>query len=377
MSAERIRVLFVIDKLHRAGAQVHLARLIERLDPRRFEPRVCCLISAGPVAEGLQQRGIAVDVLGMSSIYGPRAWRALGRLVRLCRRHRVQVIHTYLISANLFGTLAGRLAGVPAIVTSRRDLGFSRNWRLQLAEEWLVNPFVQRVTAVCAAAATEARRERGLANGKVVTIPNGIDTHQLDPEAYSRADARAEWSLTDDETAIGVIGHLSSPVKGQADFLRAAAQLGASRRVRIFIIGDGALRPALEAQARASGIEDRVVFTGVRADVPHLLAMLDLVVLPSHTEGLSNALLESMAMARPVIATAVGGNVDVVRDGVTGLLVPPRDPAALAAAMMRLLSDPAEARRLGAEARRSVTQNFDIHTMVSRYECLYRDLLAA
>jgi len=368
-----VRLVYVIDKLGRAGAQSHLHQLASRLDRTRFSPEVCCLLHGGPLADSLRTLGVPVDELELGRIYGPRGWAALVRLARRLRRQRAQIVHTYLVSANVFGTLAGRLAGVPAVITSRRDMGFSRNWRLRLVEERLVNPLVDRVVAVCPAVAAEALRERGLDARKVVTIPNGVDIEAWDPARYSREESRSELGLVADEAAVGVVANLT-PVKGHADLLQAAAHVLARRRARFVFVGDGPLRFELEALARQLGVGERVLFAGTRGDVARLLCGLDVVAIPSHSEGLSNTLLEAMAMARPVVATAVGGNTDVLRDGHNGRLVPPRDPAALAAALLALLEAPEAARRLGDAARRFVAAEFPLSKMVTRYEEFYRSL---
>jgi glycosyltransferase involved in cell wall biosynthesis len=371
----RMRVLYVVDKLHRAGTQVHLQRLVGGLDRAAFDPRVCCLMAGGPIAESLHASGVPVEVLGLPNIYGPAAARGLVRLARSCRRERVDLVHAYLVSANIYATVAARLARVPAVVTARRDTGFSRNWRLRAVEEWVINPLVDRVTAVSPAAAAAARRERGLGHGKVVTIPNGLDLAEWDTARHPRADARREWRLAPDETAVAAVGSLS-PVKGHVDLLQAAARVLATRpRVRFFVVGDGPLRAELTALAASLGIAERVVFTGVRDDVARLLSMADVVVLPSHTEGMSNALLEAMAMARAVVATAAGGNVDVLEDGLSGLLVPPRDPATLAAALQRLVDRPYERHALGACARRRIEERYSLPVMLAEHERLYRSLL--
>lgn len=373
MSRKPVRVTYLIDKLHRAGAQVHLGQLAAGLDRRRFSPEVICLLEEGPVADDLRARGVSVEALGLGRLYSPRGIVGLGRLVRRLRG-RVDILHTYLASANVFGTLAGRLARVPRVVTSRRDTGFSRNWRLRLVEHWLVNPRVDRVVAVSPAVADLTRREPGLQPERVVTIENGVDLAAWNPERQPRVEARREWGLAPDDAAVGVVGHLS-PVKGHADFLEAAAQVASTvPGARFFIVGDGPLRSSLEARAASLGMAGRVVFTGARSDVPRVLAMLDMVVVPSHSEGMSNALLEAMAMARPVVATAVGGNGDVVRDRATGRLVPPRQPPALAAALRELLADPAAAAALGACARRWVASHLSLGRMLSRYEALYSSL---
>lgn len=377
-STSRLRVSYLIDKLHRAGAQVHLGQLASSLDREVFEPEVVCLLAGGPVASGLHEDGVPVEVLGLGRLYAPRALASLLRLARRLRSRRVDVLHTYLVSANVYGSLAGRLAGVGAVVTSRRDMGFSRNSRLRLVEEWLVNPLVDKVVAVSPAVAEATRRERGLRDDQVITIPNGVDLERFDAARHPRLEARAralrEWGLADDEGTVGAIGHLS-PVKGHADLLEAAARIVARHpRTRFFLVGDGPLRAALEAQARRLGLGERVVFAGAREDVARFLALLDVVVLPSHTEGLSNVVLEAMAMARPLVATSVGGNPDVLRDGVSGRLVPARDPEALAAAIVGLLEDPGKARAMGREARRVVEREFSRKRMVEAHEALYRGL---
>lgn len=375
--SRRLRVTYLIDKLQRAGAQTHLGQLAPALDRAGFDVEVVCLLEGGPVADEMRARGVSVDVLDLGRLYAPRGLAGLKDLVRHLRRRKVDVLHTYLISSNIYGTIAGRLAGVGAVVTSRRDTGFSRNWRLRFVEHHFVNPRVDRVVAVTPAVAEGTRREPGLTPGRVVTIENGVDLATWDPALYPRPGLRAEWALADDQPAIGIVGHLS-PVKGHADFLEAATRvLRAHPSARFLIVGDGALRADLEAQARTLGIAGQVVFTGARHDIPRVLAALDLVVLASHTEGMSNALLEAMAMARPVVATAVGGNPDVLRDGVTGRLVPARDPAALAKAITGLLDDRAAATTLGRAAREDVAERLSLPRMVARYESLYRELVPA
>jgi len=374
VSGRPVRVTYVIDKLHRAGAQVHLGQLAAGLDRRRIQAEVICLLQGGPIAEELRARGVPVEILGLDLLYAPRGLAGVARLARHLRRSGADVLHTYLVSANVYGTLAGRLAGVPSVVTSRRDTGFSRNWRLRLLEEWVINPRVDRVVAVSPAIADSARREHGLRADRIVTIENGVDLAALEPALELRDDTRREWGLAPEDPAVGTIGHLS-PIKGHADFLHAAALVAAAdRRARFFLVGDGALRPSLEALARTLGIADRVVFTGAREDVPRMLAMLDVFVLPSLAEGMSNALLEAMALGRPAVATAVGGNPDVVRDGATGLLVPPGQPPALAAALAELLSEPTRAIGLGAAARCWVRQELTLERMLRRYEALYLGL---
>lgn len=376
MTARRIRVAYLIDRLQRAGAQAHLGQLVSRLDRGGFEPEVLCLLAGGPVADEMRSRGVSVEVLGLGRLYGPRAVAELFRLARRLRERRIDVLHTYLVSANIYGAIAARMARVP-VITSRRDIGFSRNWRLRLVEERLINPLVHRVVAVSPAVAELTRREHGIPPGRLVTIENGVDVLVWRPEGQPRAEARRELGLRDDEVAVGVIGHLS-PVKGHADFLEAAARVSAQAPpTRFVLVGDGPLRSELHALAASLGLGDRVVFAGTRADMPRVLSALDVVAVPSHSEGMSNALLEAMAMALPVVATRVGGNPDVVRDGETGRLVAPRNPAELARVLLELVMDRTARDSLGRAARRYVASNLSLSGMVARYEELYRGVAGA
>ncbi|HEY6548436.1 MAG TPA: glycosyltransferase, partial [Vicinamibacteria bacterium] len=278
MSYAPIRVAYVIDKLHRAGTQVHLGQLASRLDRDRIQPQVHCLLEGGPIADALRATGVAVEEWRLGRLYLPPGLLGLRRLGRRLRADGVDLVHTYLPSANVFGSLAARLAGTPRVVTSRRDTGFSRNGRLRLLEEHFVNPRVDRVVAVTPSIAAATEREPGLL-GKVVTIENGIDAALWDPER-APAQARASFGIAANETAVAAIGHLS-PVKGHDDLLEAMARVAAQGcRIRLLIAGDGPLRGALEARARSLGLSGHTTFLGVRDDVRTLLSAVDIVALP-------------------------------------------------------------------------------------------------
>jgi glycosyltransferase involved in cell wall biosynthesis len=210
-----------------------------------------------------------------------------------------------------------------------------------------------------------------------VLLQNGVDTEhfRLPP---ADAQARAALGLDPRQPVVGTIGRLEDR-KGHDQLLRAAGEMlaGANgRRPQLVIVGDGPLRESLAGQARTLGVADSVRFEGTVADVRPVLAAMDVFVLPSRAEGMSNALMEAMAAGRPVVATAVGGNTEVVTDGETGLLVPPGNPAAIARAVDGLLGDPERASRLGAAARQFVTHHFGARARVAELERLYEERLA-
>lgn len=370
-----VTVLYLIDKLHRAGAQTNLVQLVRGIRTTRFRPIVVCLMSGGPLADELREAGIDVRVLGLRRIYGGSALRALGELARLLRREQVGIVHTYLVSANLFGAAASALAGIDTLVTTRRDLGFSRNSRLALLEETFVNPRVSRVVTPSEAVSESARRERGLPPARVTTIPNGVDLDWFRPLPGLRDHARSDLGVPGGAAVAGVIANFLA-VKGHEDFLRAAVRVKERLPEAFFVlVGDGPLRAKTEGLALDLGLSDRVIFTGARADTRELLAAFDVLVSPSHSEGMSNVLLEAMSMARPIVATSAGGTEELLRHELTGLLAPPRDPAALAEAMISLLSVRERGRLLGERARQDVEERFRLDSMVLRYRDLYEEIL--
>jgi glycosyltransferase involved in cell wall biosynthesis len=334
-----------------------------------------CLASGGPIADELRRAGVDVQVLGVPRIYGTAALRALGRLGRLLRDERVGIVHTYLVSSNLFGAAAARLAGIRKLVTTRRDLGFSRNARLAFLEETFVNPRVSRVVTPSEAVSDSARRERGLDSRRVVTIPNGIDVDSFRPLPGLRETTRSELGIREGAAVVGVIANFLA-VKGHEDFLRAAVAVRRRLPEAVFVlVGDGPLRARTESLARELGIAESVLFTGARGDARALLSAFDLLVSPSLSEGMSNVLLEAMSMETPIVATSVGGTSELLRHGVTGLLAPPRHPGALSEAMLALLSDRARGAALGRDARRDASERFRLDRMIHRYGDLYEEIL--
>ena len=369
---EPIHVLHLITELDTGGAQSALARLMARLDRRRFTPTVACLYNGDAiVARRIRALGVPVTDLGMTTRW---RWDAFVRLYRLLRHGRPTILHTWMFHANLPGRVLGRLAGVPVIITSRRNENIGGAMRERF-NRWTAH-LDDRVVAVCELARQAEVERAGVVLDHVVTIYNGVDVARF-PVASMQATAQARRAIgmPVGVPLVGSLGRLH-PQKGFSDLLTAFAQVRQRiPSVRLFVAGDGELRDDLEAQARSLGMAAVVTFAGVRADVSEVLAALDVFVLPSLWEGMPNAVLEAMASGLPVVATAVGGTPEVVVDGVTGLLVPPQDPGALAQAVEQFLRDPGLRRTMGRAGRRRVEQHFDIRETVRQVEDLYETLL--
>ncbi len=382
---QQIRILYLIGTLDVGGTEGQLVELASRLDPERFAPTVCALYAGGARAESLRRLGIRVEVLGFRGLGQHRGiaalWRLpmllleLARLARFLRAEKPEIVHGFLFQAYVPGALAARLAGVPVVIASRRSLGrFKAGQPLYLSVERLANRITDLVIANSEAVRQDAIREERLPAVKVVVIPNGLDLDRF--AATPDENLRRSLGVADRCPIVGVVANFIH-YKGHRDFLLAWAEVVMEfPRAAALLVGEGPLRAECEAQAVALRLGDSVRFLGSRDDVPTLLALMDLVVHPSLEEGFSNAILEAMAAGKPVVAANVGGNREAVVDGETGLLVPPRDSAALAGAILRLLRHPEEAARWGEAGRRRVADHFRISSTVQRYEAVYERLVA-
>lgn len=363
-----LRILYVIDKMVRAGAQRHLRQVVQGLSRPDFEPALCCLLETGPLGEELRSEGIEVETLGFRNVVGPRYFAAAAALARLVRRSRIDLIHAYLFASNIVAPLAGLLAGVP-VITSRRDMGFWQKRRHVWANR-LGNLLSARITVNSLGVRDYVlRRERAPA-ARVVLIYNGIR-----PEA---AEAPSERTLpAGRRVVVGALGNLR-PVKGFEHLLRALTLLTERGRDCEVLLGGRAIDPGYERELRAAAaapaLLGRVSFPGEIVSVPDFLAGIDIFVLPSISEGFPNALLEAMARGLPAVATATGANTEVIRDGIDGFLVPPADPVALAGRLEGLIADPARAAALGRAGRDRVLQEFSAERMCRKLEALYREV---
>lgn len=365
-------VLHVAETAGWAGGEAYLLKLAQRLDRARFR-----------LAVVVPEPGVLVtrlEALGVPTFRVPLTARlvdpgALGALVALFRRERPAVVQSHGARSNVYTKVAGRLAGVPRVIATVHnslfdyDVGSLRT-RLYVGAERLTSPLAHRVVAVSRAVARDLVMRYRFPAEKVVTIQNGIDADAVAPRR-SRAEVVAELGVKPDDRLIGIAARMTRQ-KGH-DVLLEALRLLAPRvpRLRCVLIGDGPLEADVRRHAAALGVADRCVFTGARADVPDLLAALDVVVLSSRSEGLPFVLLEAMAVGRPVVATAVGGNAEAVEDCVTGLLVPSENPPALAAALASLLERPEEARAMGVRGGRRVREHFGLGRMIAELEALY------
>jgi glycosyltransferase involved in cell wall biosynthesis len=370
-----VPVVHVCDKFGVAGSSIHgVSRLFSwwfpRFDRARYDVSLVGLKRPEPASELLAREGVPVHHLNRGR-FDPRI---LSDLTSLARARRARILHVHGYAAADFGRLAARRVGAALVL--HEHFADPRMPAYQAWADRLLSRYTDRAIAVSGSTRDFLVRERHVPADRVRLIWNGAPLDEFaHPPAGAREAVRTELGLPPGTIAVGTIGRLSEQ-KGQRDLLDAAALVTRELPdVRFVLVGDGDLRPDLEARAAALGLGDRVVFAGHRADVPAVLAAMDVLCISSTYEGTPLALFEAMAAGKPIVSTAVDGCREVLEDGRTGLLTPPRDPASLARALIRLRTDGDLRRRLGAAAA-AESARYDIAECVRRIESLYDEVLA-
>jgi glycosyltransferase involved in cell wall biosynthesis len=363
------RIAFLIDELDVGGTEQQILELVTRLDPHRYRSLVACF-RPGRIAREIEAAGARVVVLPKRARVDPALVLALARLFQ---RERIDLLQTYLFTANTWGRLAGVLARVPAMVSSERNVdmweeGYKRRASL-LLDRWT------RCTIANSEAVGAYLQRKGLPARKIRVIPNGVDPSRFDGPVTPHA-VKTELGIPLHHVVVALVARIE-PQKDPITFIEAAAMAAARRpAVSFLIVGGGTLADETAARARALGLGDRVVFTGSRRDVARLLGACDVSVNSSLKEGMSNTIMESMASGKPVVATRVGSNAELVVDGETGFVVKARDAAGMAAAIGRLVDDPALAKAMGLAARARICRRYSVDAMVAATQALYDGLVA-
>ncbi len=368
------RILYLHHVGNLSGAEGSLRLLLRHLDRARVEP-----LFAGP-ARGPFVAALAADgVTTLPLTFGPLrrvggVLRAVARLVRLTRAHRVDLLHANGPQTNVPAGLAGRLTGVP-VIWHARNLIAGDMWDVDRA----LAPLATRI--VCNADAIRRRFAGSRGWERSVTIINAVDTREFHP-GVPRAPFRRELGVPDAAPLIGIVGRLGLG-KGHEHFVEAALRLlGGGLDAHFAVVGDPLFdedawrADALRRAVKDAGREDRVRFVGYRRDIPAVMRGLDVLVLASDAEPCGRVLFEAMAAGTPIVATNSGGTPEIVRDGIEGILVPPRDPAALARAIGALAADPGLRARLGAAGVARVAAEFTIERYVARTLAVYDEALA-
>jgi glycosyltransferase involved in cell wall biosynthesis len=360
------------------GAEEIVLNLVRHL-PARFEPMVCCIHEAGPIGDEIRKTGTPVAVLGLNP--GMRRPRDVGGIRRYLREAQPQIVHTFLLTASLYGRLAAILERVPIVIGTEVNMYADKKPHHAMAERLLMWG-TDRVIASAEAVREFYIRQVHADPAKVEVIYNAVDFSQAQPstpraqgnQGTQEAASRASLGVPADALVFGVIARLTEQ-KGHRFLFDALARTPALANVHLLVIGGGDLRDTLASQVAALGLSSRVHFLGPRRDLGDLLGAMDVFVMPSLWEGLPLSLVLAMGASLPVVATAVAGIPEVVFDGRTGLLVPAGDAAALGAALGRVAADATLRERLGREARAAVLPHFGVDRYVASVAALYDRLI--
>lgn len=357
-------ILYLSTSSGPGGAERVINNLAASLNPERFRA-ILCLFRPGWLQERSESCGIRTFIL---PTHGMTDWRWAIQFNRLLRQEQVDLIHAHEFDANVQGAFVAALTGIPLIATVHGKNYFWERFRRRLAYRWVS----RRATMV---AVSENLKEFivervGVSPGRVKVLYNGVD-RLPHCDRTEVAKCRRELGLPENHQIVGVVGNLY-PVKGHQYLIEGIPSVLAKCPNTSFVFaGRGQLENELKAQVHRLGVEERVFFLGLRQDIPRILAMLDVFVLPSLSEGLSMAILEAMIAGKPVVATQVGGNPELVLHGETGFLVPPRDSQALASRLVTLLTNRRQAAQFAEKSKCRAEGQFSLRAMVCAYQSLY------
>jgi len=370
---EKINILHIYQNSKIGGVQQQLLSLLKAYSRERFNPIFCCLGPKEEIGKEIEETKIGFIPLNKLR-YNRFSPGIVLELYRLMKKKQIHVVRTHRYRSNLYGRLAAFLAGVPVIIASVHD-----NYRTdKRPKRRIMNRILSKITDKIVAVSENVKediiRYDSIDPSKIEVIPNGIDVERFNPEKNT-TDIRKEFSLEEDDIVIGFIGRIV-PAKGLEYLLNALPYLKEEfKSIKLLIVGEGSLVEELKERAKKNNILDNILFIGRRRDIPEILASINIFVMPSIAEGLPNALLEAMAMGKPIVTTEVGGIPEIVKNGFNGLLVPPRDTLSLSKAIKELISNDRLAAKLGQAARDLVHDNLSIKAIAQKWQSLYLSIL--
>lgn len=352
------------------GAEQLLLTILKNIDKTRYEPTVCCINSKGPIGLEIEKLGFEVIELGRKS----KSWdiRIVLDLMALIRRKNIDILHTHLYHANMYGRVAASRCNVPVIITEHNV--YTKYKLKRRLVNYLLAKKTDRIIAVSRMVMEYVIRRDWIERSKVELIYNGIDIPNQ-PSETTREQARKELGLSEEHFVIGTVSRLEEQ-KGHNYLIDAVKKLKDSiPNLKVLIVGSGTLELHLKKRVEDEGLKDYIDFLGPRRNIPDLLRSFDVFVFPSLWEGLPVALLEALACSLPAIVTPVGGVGEIIEDGINGIFVPPRDSDSLEKAVLALYNDRELRGRLGNEGQRTVFERFNAALMVKKLESLYREVI--
>ena len=359
------------------GGERGLGQLAVGLDRDRF--RTCLAAHPGGRLEVLARtHEIPFFPLDMSSKFN---FKTISKLISVIRQERIHIVHSMGSRSDFFARIAGRRSRVPAIVSTMAmlvegyDVGSVRRFIYRVVDGF-TGKWTDQFIAVSKSLERSLVQHYGLTEDKVRTIYNGVDLSCYSHEKKPDLALKSKLGFEVNTRVVGIIGRFVYQ-KGHSTFLEAASIIAKSwPDVRFLLVGDGPLKPDIVKRSEDLKLSGQTVMTGERNDIPELLSIMDIVIQPSIVEGLPRVIIEAMAMAKPIVASDIDGIREEIDHEKTGILVPSKNPNALAEAIMMLLKDESKARDLGRAARKTADQRFNLNRQLALYEEMYLELLS-
>lgn len=366
---DKINIMYVIATLDIGGAEKQLVELVKRLDKRKFNPIVCCLTRGGSWERELKNAGIEYFILGKKFKLD---FSVIFKLVRILKDRKIQIMHTWMFTSNFFGRIAGLISRVPILIASERCIDIWKN-KLYLFVDKILSCFTDKIICVSKGVQNFYHECAYIPLNKMTVVHNGVEITDILKVDFKKI--TMELGVKESENIVTTIGRLA-PQKGIEYLLYAVPEILKSRpKTKFLIIGEGVEENKLRKLSKRLNISKNIIFTGVRTDVKKLVSITDVFVLASLFEGLPNVVMEVMLAEKPVVATRIPGNDELVIDGETGILIPPKDSSSLASAIITLLKNPQKAKDMGLKGRERIKKHFSIDKTLKKTEELYRRLV--
>lgn len=364
-------IMHITYSLNMGGLEKFVIRMIDYLDKEKYQGSICCLSDELALQAEIREKNIPLEICPKKPGLD---FKLIPQLMKVFKKNKIDLIHTHNPAALLYGGIAAKLTGIPFVHTEhsnvhkdRKNLMRVEKMVLRLADKIICDTYeVQR----------EMHNLHKVKDDRVCVIHNGID-YEPYGKKVDRSAIRKSIGLTDDDFVVGAVGRLT-PIKDQKTIIQAIAKVnvGASGRSPVLIfVGDGEIRQELEDLTDSLGVRSKVSFLGMRNNVPELLQAMDVFMLCSLYEGMSLALLEAMAAYKPVIATYVGGNPEVIVQDHTGFLVEVGAVDEIANTITKMMNDPALVLSMGKKSRQRIEEHFGLDYMMTNYEKAYTETL--
>ena len=363
--------MHVVESLEVGGMENGIVNIVNHIDNIRFDPFICCLSNAGELSNRITNKNVSIITLNWKGGFQPKLFFDL---MELFRKEKIDIVHSHGWLTFLYSSIASKMARVPVLINGEHgNFHFEKPIRIFTYKTLAI--LVDKFLAVSLSLKEELHGLTNIALSRIKVIPNGVDLDKFSPGRPGELKMlKKEVGLPEDSIIIGAVGTLK-PSKNQDVLLRVMAVLKDQfKDVYCVLVGDGPCRAKLGAQARTLGIKDRVFFTGYVDDVPIYLKIMDIIVLNSSSEGMSNAILEAMSCETAVVATDIGGNKELVEEGSNGYIIQPTDDAQVEA-IKGLLLDHTKMNAFGEKSRKIVESKFSLHGMVNNYEIAYSECM--